>query len=500
MSDAEGLMWRVDQDPHLASTFGTVSILDRPPDFATLLARMERATLAVPRLRWRVQPAPANVQAPSWVDDPDFDIDHHVRRIALPKPGTLRQLLDLSTLLVQDNFDRLRPLWQFIVIEGLRGGKAALVQKMHHTITDGEGGVQMALQYLDFERDAPPPPLAAEHAEVRLPSTATSAVDSVRDVMTGTFRIPFVLARQVREMLVDPMAIPTASAATAGSIRSVLSQLSDVERARSPLWAARSLRRHFETARAPFRDTKDAARRLGGTLNTAFLTAAAEAAGRYHRDLGAPVDRLRTTMAVSTRTSASETNAFSLSRIYVPTGEMAIDERFRAIQSLVSEAGAGTGGASLQALAAVAATLPTSLVTRLARQQAQTIDFATSNVKGSPVPVYVAGAKLLENYPMGPLAGVAFNLTLLSYNGSLDMGINVDAAAVDQPALLARHLEAAFAELATAGTKVRPVRARATASSAPSERRAARRRPRSSTPARGSSSGPAPGRSPRSPR
>jgi hypothetical protein len=119
-------------------------------------------------------------------------------------------------------------------------------------------------------------------------------------------------------------------------------------------------------------------------------------------------------------------------------------------------------------------------VTRLARQVAQTVDFATSNVKGAPVPVYIAGAKLLENYPMGPLGGVAFNLTLLSYNGSLDMGINIDAAAVDQPALLARHLSTAFTELATAG------RARPTgATSGPSGRRAADRRPRSSTPARG---------------
>jgi hypothetical protein len=95
----------------------------------------------------------------------------------------------------------------------------------------------------------------------------------------------------------------------------------------------------------------------------------------------------------------------------------------------------------------VAAALPTSLVTRLARQQAQTVDFATSNVKGAPMPVYIAGAQLLENYPMGPLAGVAFNLTLLTYNGSLDMGINIDAAAVAQPERLAKHLDGAFADL-----------------------------------------------------
>ena len=199
MSDAEGLMWRVDKDPHLASTFGTVSVLDRPPDFDALRARMERATWAVPRLRWRVQPAPVNLSAPTWVDDPDFDIDNHVRRIALPKPGSMRQLFDLATLLVNDTFDRMRPLWQFIVIEGLRGGKAALVQKMHHTITDGEGGVQMSLQFLDFERDAPPPPPIDElAADITPPPPSPTAAESLRDLMAGGFRLPLGVARQVQ--------------------------------------------------------------------------------------------------------------------------------------------------------------------------------------------------------------------------------------------------------------------------------------------------------------
>jgi hypothetical protein len=86
----------------------------------------------------------------------------------------------------------------------------------------------------------------------------------------------------------------------------------------------------------------------------------------------------------------------------------------------------------------VAATLPTSLITRLARQQAQTVDFATSNVRGAPMPLYMAGAQLLENYPVGPLGGVAFNLTLLSYNHSLDMGVNIDTGGRDRTDAAAR--------------------------------------------------------------
>src|SRR3954454_3725750 len=152
MSDAEGLMWRLEKDPHLSSTFGTVMLLDRVPDFEAFRRRMERTALAIPRLRQRVLPSAAYVSPPTWVDDPDFDINLHVRRIACPKPGTLRQVLDIASLVVADPFDRTRPLWQFVVVDGLRGGKAALIQKMHHTITDGVRGVELSLQYLDFER------------------------------------------------------------------------------------------------------------------------------------------------------------------------------------------------------------------------------------------------------------------------------------------------------------------------------------------------------------
>ena len=452
MSDAEGLMWRLEKDPHLSSTFANVTILDKAPDFDQLLRRMERAVYAIPRLRQRVQPMPVNLTPPMWVDDPNFDLRYHVRRIALPKPGTVRQLLDLATLITCDAYDRTRPLWQFVVVEGLRGGKAALIQKLHHTIVDGEGGVQLSLQFLDFERDAAePPPLdpdliaaaAAQQPDIPQP-------DLLRDLLNGSLRMPIGLLKQVKDLLADPTGIPDAGSAAADTVRGLVQQLGDTEAARSPLWTERSLQRRMETLRAPFDDTRAAAKRLGGTLNTAFLTAAAEAAGRYHRELGSPVEELRASMAISTRTEQSGANAFSLARMLVPTGDMPIGDRFRAIQDATGVAREASATASLETLAAVAATLPTSLITRIARQQAQTVDFATSNVRGAPMPLYLAGAQILENYPVGPLGGVAFNLTLLSYAHSLDMGVNIDTAAVREPELLQRCLARAFADLLAA--------------------------------------------------
>ncbi|NDA77269.1 MAG: hypothetical protein EBY07_05600 [Actinobacteria bacterium] len=139
MSEAEGLMWRLDKDPYLSSTFANLSVLDRAPDFDRLRRRMERASIAIPRLRQRVQSAPANLTPPLWVDDPDFDIDYHVRRVSLPAPGSMRQMLDLATLITNDPFDRTRPLWQFVVIEGLDGDRAVLVEKLSLAASPSRG-------------------------------------------------------------------------------------------------------------------------------------------------------------------------------------------------------------------------------------------------------------------------------------------------------------------------------------------------------------------------
>jgi hypothetical protein len=305
------------------------------------------------------------------------------------------------------------------------------------------------MQFLDLARDAPdPPPIPVESLEPPAPPPPPpNPSDTLRDLLAGGLRMPIGMARQLRGLLADPAQIPGASLTFAETVRSVASQLSDVEAAKSPVWVHRSLRRRLEMLTVPLAETKAAAKKLGGTLNTAFICAAAAAAGDYHRKVGAPVEQLRASMAVSTRTKESGSNAFSLARLMVPTGEMDIAERFRLIHEATGAARESSATAGLETLAAVAAALPTSLVTRLARTQTQTVDFATSNVRAADFPCYIGGAKILANYPVGPLAGVAFNLTLLSYNGSLDMGMNVDTAAVADPELLRACMEAAFAEL-----------------------------------------------------
>ena len=448
MSDTEALMWRLEKDPYLASTFANITILDRPPDMDLLYARMERTSMLFPRLRRRVQLPPGNIGNPTWVDDPGFDIRHHVRQMALPAPGTMRQLQDLVTLLIADPFDRSRPLWQFIVIDGLEGGRSAMVLKLHHTVTDGEGGVELSLQYLDLEREPGPlPPVDPEVVNSFAETKEPDATDALRGAMNDSLRIPIAVLKQVRDVLANPSVLGEIGSSTSATVRSLMAQLSETDSARSPLWTERSLRRRLEVARVPYAEMRTVSKMLGGTLNTAFVTAAAHAAGRYHDQMGAPVESLRASMAVSTRTAGTEGNAFSLVRMLVPTSDMPVTDRFEAINEILVAARSGGASAALHAIATVSTVMHTSVLTRLARAQAETVDFATSNVRGAGVPLYVAGAKLLANYPIGPLAGVAFNMTLLSYLGGLDVGINIDEAAVESPELLRESLQMAFDEM-----------------------------------------------------
>ena len=121
MSAAEGLMWRLENDPFLSSAFANVTILDRRPDMDRLLRRIDRASIAFPRLRQRVQPTPANLGARCGSTTRRSICDYHVRHIALPRPASMRQLLDLASLIAVDPFDRTRPLWQFWIVDGLPG-------------------------------------------------------------------------------------------------------------------------------------------------------------------------------------------------------------------------------------------------------------------------------------------------------------------------------------------------------------------------------------------
>ncbi|MGK2949226.1 MAG: wax ester/triacylglycerol synthase family O-acyltransferase [Acidimicrobiales bacterium] len=455
MTDVEALMWNLEKDPHLSASIANVTVFDQAPDPERLRARLERAVVMVPRLRQKVVPALGRLAPPEWRDDPDFDLDYHLRWLALPAPGTMRQLLDMAAAIVHDPFDRTRPLWEFVVIEGLDGDGAAMVQKLHHAITDGEGGIRMSEQFIDLSPDATEP-IAPDRPPPASPLPA-SLLDTTVDTLTHRLRRTAGAARRAVGGGVDLVQDPARVAALGGDVvemgRSALRQLVVSDRAHSPVWTDRSLRRRVEVLQVPLAEAKAAAKELGGSLNDLFVAAAAGGAGAYHRAAGAPVDELRITMPVSTRRDGSAGgNAFTPTRALLPVGLDDPVALFTAVRERLTVSRTERSLGIVDGLAGVANLLPTSVAVRVARQQVETVDFATSNVRGAPFPLFIAGARIMANYPIGPTGGTAWNLTLMSYDGSLDMGLNADLAAVPDPDVLRDLIAEQFAALIAAGS------------------------------------------------
>ena len=455
MSDTEALMWSLETDPHLSATFANLTTFDRSPDHERLRARLWRASRVVPRLRRRVVEGLGPLP-PAWEDDPDFDIDRHLKRVTLPAGSTEADARTLATELASRPFDRSRPLWEYTVVDGLPGGRAAMVQKMHHTITDGEGGVRMSLEFIDMERDAPAPAPVVDGPPPTPPrSTAAMVLDGVGDAARRNVESARQLADDAVDLIRDPVhlaglvaGLPGDAAAT---VRSLIRQVAVVDGHRSPLWSERSLGRRLDTFEVPLDDVKVAAKRLGGSINDLFVSAAAGGAGRYHRDRGVGVDELRMSMPISTRTSKSSGgNAFTPTRLLVPLTEdprARFTEIHQRLGVTKTERALGLTGS----LAGVMNLLPQPLVVRLARQQVMTVDFTTSNVRAAPFDLYIAGALMEGNFPLGPVAGTAWNLTTMSYRGNLELGLHTDTGAVAEPVDLARDIADAFDELIRAG-------------------------------------------------
>jgi hypothetical protein len=235
---------------------------------------------------------------------------------------------------------------------------------------------------------------------------------------------------------------------TRNAVRSALDQLQP-DRPGSPVWTKRSRNRRYDVLDVPFAPAKHAAKRLGGTLNDLFVTGATIGAVKYHDVVGAEATAFNVTFIRSTREDRSAGgNAFTPSKVRVPAGPMDPRERFAAVRDAMAARNREAAGADLMgAVAGFANMLPTSVVTGVARGQAAAIDFATSNVRAAPFELFVSGAKVIAPYPIGPVAGTAWNITMLSYAGALCMGVHIDPVAVEQPELLVHCIEEAFREL-----------------------------------------------------
>jgi diacylglycerol O-acyltransferase len=454
MSSSEAIMWAVEKDPALRSDFCNLTLLDRRPRDDRVRETMQRAIDAIPRLGQRVIGAPLRIAPPEFADDPTFDLDAHVRVAAIPTPGDDRALLDLCGALAERPLDRARPLWEFTLFEGLRGGRAALLQKVHHTITDGVGGLKLSLAMVDFERD--PESQAPDEAPRSSPEPVTP-LSATRDAVVDAAQRGLDAVRRTFEtaghVVTHPTEVPGRATDVARLVASVQRQALVTDPARSDVMNGRSFRRHFEIHEIAFEPLRLAATKLGGSVNDVFVTGLASALGRYHERSGSAIDELRLAMPISTRRRGdTSTNRFVPARALVPI-QPAYDFRvlFDDVHDRLQSAKRETAVNAAEGIAALVSGLPTSLLVAMTRSQTRTIDFGASNLRGSPVPLYLAGSRILGNYPMGPRTGCALNVTMLSYCDHVHLGLNIDPAAIIDTAAFMRDVRDAYDELCSFG-------------------------------------------------
>jgi diacylglycerol O-acyltransferase len=452
MSDQDALMWAIEKDPLLRSTITSVSILESSPDRERFEDQLERATRTVPRLRQRVVSAPHSAAPPRYVIDEHFDLGYHVRWLKAPGDGSLRALLDMAAPLAMQGFDRARPLWEFDIVEGLAEGRAALVSKIHHSITDGVGAMKLTMSFLDTKpdraRDTSPLPIPPDPERLSPLALWREALEHETRRQTGIAqRLGGEVVRAARDPLGTARATVEGARSTAHMLRPVTTPL-------SPIMGKRSLSVHFDTLTASLPRMKAAAKSVDGRLNDAFVAAVVGGLDRYHQRHDAPVEALRMTMPINVRTAdqAMEAgNQFVPARFPVPLGIPDPRERMRRLTSLVASERAEPALGMVAPIAGVLNRLPVSMTTRLFGGMLKGIDFVTSNVPGAPIPIYVAGARLEANFAFGPLSGSAMNITLLSYIDELHMGVNTDRAAVPDPDVLLECLQDGIDEVEKLG-------------------------------------------------
>ena len=455
MSDSDALMWNIEKDPLLRSTITVVTVLDAVPDRARLLDRIERGSRLIPRMRQRVVSNPLSIAPPRWEIDAHFDLRYHVRWVNAGG-GDLRTVLDIAEPIAMQGFDRARPLWVFVVVVGLDGGRAALIQKLHHAITDGVGGMKLAMLLLDLEREPSGETEPMPEAPAAQPlGPAARTLDALGHVARRNLGIARrsggTLTRALTATATHPAGVVRDLTRTAGSLGRLLAPATEPL---SPLMTDRSLSMHFDTLSLSLPDLKAAANAAGGKLNDAFVAGVAGGLHAYHLAHGVEVEWLRMNMPINIRdddTANVAGNQFVPARFAVPVGIADPVERMQAVNRLVDEQRHEPSLDFVEPLSGVLNRLPTTLTTAVFGAMLKGVDFTASNVPGAPIPVYIAGARLESMFPFGPPAGAAVNITLLSSCDDVHIGINADLAAVPDPDVLTTCLRESFDEVLKVG-------------------------------------------------
>jgi WS/DGAT/MGAT family acyltransferase len=444
-------MWRSEASPRLRSGGVILDVLDHAPDWDRFVAAHHWAVNLIPRLRQHVVEDPLRLNPPTWAMHDEFDLGYHLRRARVPEGGTFDDVLEMAQVLAMAPFDRVRPLWEAVLVEGLPGGEAAYMLKLHHSLLDGAAGIQL-FDILHSSRPEPTPDKPRTSSRPTPPPTGARRIAQQLGGSVGLLRRGTGDAvRLTGELIVRPE--PTISSGVR-FVRSLARLAGPSPAAPSPLMTRRSISRRLTVIDVPLKSLREAGREAGGSVNDAFLASLTGGLRIYHERHGATPEVLPIAFPVSLRRADDPLggNRFAGARIAGPIGTADPRDRIRLIRERVLEARDEPALDFMAMLSPLLSRIPSPVLTRMTERVTSSIDLQASNIPGLARPAYIAGARITRMYPFGPAPGSAVMVTMISHDGLCCIGVNADHAAIPDPERFTDCLREGFDEvLALAG-------------------------------------------------
>ena len=416
------------------------------------LARVITSRLhLVPRFRQKVAYVPWNIARPVWTDDSEFDIEFHMRRAALPSPGGRKELADFVQRVVSRPLDQSKPLWEMYLIEGLEDGLEAVFTKVHHAMIDGISAIDIATVLLDF---APEPVIPVPQAWV--PEQEPSRSQLFETALAEQLRNPVEwIGNTVNAVMRTPIRMASTIGHSLGGVRQIIGL---GQPPKGPFDGDVGPNRRVAMADAPVDRFKAIKNSAGGTVNDVVLAVTAGALSKLLKARHEPTRgrELRAMVPVSVRSEAEHMalgNRVSMLFVDLPVGPIDPVNRLHRITQTtkdLKESMMAVGADSIMNLSQYA---PPTLHAMAARMvsRGHWFNVVVSNVPGPQVPMYIAGARLLANYPVMPTAeNVGLSIAVTSLAGTMGFGFTGDWDLVPDIDYLAASLEEAVDELAKA--------------------------------------------------
>jgi diacylglycerol O-acyltransferase len=398
-----------------------------PPPYEELLEAIDRRLGLVPRYRQRLAFVPFGQGRPKWVDDPHLNLRYHVRATALPAPGSEQQLRELAGRVFSQQLDRDKPLWEIWLVDGLDGDRFAMLSKTHHALVDGISGVDIMSVLFDT---APEPAAPADTGDRWLPRPLPSAAQLLGEALVERATVPTEIARSIRAVLRGPRLVAEGLRDAAVGVGAMAWAGLNPAPA-SPYNKSIGPHRRFTWVRVNLSDVKAIKNELGGTVNDVVLATVAGALGKHLRRRGQNTDglELKAMVPVSVRADVERGalgNRVAAMMAPLPVWCQDPVARLDIVREELKGLKSGGQAVGAQVLTQLSGFAPATVMGQASRVMARQrfFNLVVTNVPGPQIPLYLAGKRMIDTFPMVPLAkNQVLGIALLSYAGRINFGL-----------------------------------------------------------------------------